>query len=265
MLHSTSLPRLRAMPSSMRSIVGATALLLASSGALHAADGNVPGELVDDTKFRVCADPDNLPYSNEAGEGFENKIAELLAAKLDREVTYTWYPSTVGFVRNTLAARVCDVVIGTTIVNELMQNTNPYYRSTYALIQRADAEAQIADLDDPALKEMRIGGVANTPPITLLAQRGLVGKSRSLSSHGGHAPRQTGTGHGAGTSRAARSMSPWSGGPIGGYFAKQAGGALNVIPDRRGRGFAVAHGLSHFHGPPARRAGLEAAAGRSPA
>ncbi|MGI9420385.1 MAG: quinoprotein dehydrogenase-associated putative ABC transporter substrate-binding protein [Geminicoccaceae bacterium] len=209
--------------------MGAIAWLLASSGALQAADGNVPGELVDDTKFRVCADPDNLPYSNEAGEGFENKIAELLAAKLDREVTYTWYPSTVGFVRNTLAARVCDVVIGTTIVNELMQNTNPYYRSTYALIQRADAEAQIADLDDPALKDMRIGGVANTPPITLLAQRGLVGNLAPY-----HL--MVDTRHDKPAQDMVRDVENgkidvavvW--GPIGGYFAKQAGGALSVTP-----------------------------------
>ena len=138
MLRFLCAPMLRAL-----GLIGAMAALLASPGAPEAADGNVPGELVDATKFRVCADPNNLPYSNEAGEGFENKIAELLAGELGREVTYTWYPSTIGFVRNTLSARVCDVVIGTTIVNELMQNTNPYYRSTYALIQRADAEHQV--------------------------------------------------------------------------------------------------------------------------
>ena len=194
-----------------------------------AADGNVPGELVDTTKFRVCADPDNLPYSNRAGEGFENKIAELLAGQLEREVTYTWYPSTIGFVRNTLAARVCDVVIGTTIVNELMQNTNPYYRSTYALIQRADAEAQITDLDDPALKDMRIGGVANTPPITLLARRGLVGNLEPY-----QLLADTRYDHPAQNmiedveSGEIDIAVVW--GPIGGYFAKQAEGALKVTP-----------------------------------
>ena len=199
------------------------------SRGLEAADGNVPGELVDATKFRVCADPDNLPYSNEAGEGFENKIAELLAAELDRDVTYTWYPSTIGFVRNTLAARVCDVVIGTTIINELMQNTNPYYRSAYALVQRADAEHKVADLDDPALKAMRIGGVANTPPITLLAQRGLVGNL---------APYQlmADTRHDHPAQDMVKDVETgeidiavvW--GPIGGYFAKQADGAMVVTP-----------------------------------
>ncbi|MGI9505710.1 MAG: quinoprotein dehydrogenase-associated putative ABC transporter substrate-binding protein, partial [Geminicoccaceae bacterium] len=205
------------------------AVLAWGQGNGHAADGNVPGELVDETKLRVCADPDNLPYSNEAGEGFENKIAELLAAELEREVTYTWYPSTVGFVRNTLAARVCDVVIGTTLVNELMQNTNPYYRSTYALIQRADAAHQVETLDDPALKEMKIGGVANTPPITLLAQRGLIGNL---------APYQlvADTRYDHPAEDMVKDVETgeidiavvW--GPIGGYFAKQADGDMTVTP-----------------------------------
>ena len=97
-----------------------------------------------------------------------------------------WYPSTIGFVRNTLGARRCDVVIGKTIVNELMQKTKPYCRSTYALIQRVSAELLIKNLDDPALKEMRIGGVANTLPITLLAQKG-GRQSGALSAHGGYA------------------------------------------------------------------------------
>lgn len=210
--------------------IAALALFMAASAdKLLAADGNVPGELVDATKFRVCADPDNLPYSNEAGEGFENKIAELLAGKLDREITYTWYPSTVGFVRNTLAARVCDVVIGTTLVNELMQNTNPYYRSTYALVQRADAGHRVENLDDPALKEMKIGGVANTPPITLLAERGLVGNL---------APYQlmADTRHDHPAADMVRDVESgeidiavvW--GPIGGYYAKQAARGMVVTP-----------------------------------
>jgi quinoprotein dehydrogenase-associated probable ABC transporter substrate-binding protein/PQQ-dependent catabolism-associated CXXCW motif protein len=213
---------------------GCTTLGIALSLALplkmaEAADGAVPGELVDPTKFRVCADPDNLPYSNKAGEGFENKIADLLAGELGREVTYTWYPSTVGFVRNTLAARVCDVVIGVPTTNELMQNTNPYYRSTYALVQRADAEPKVTVLDDPALQDMRIGGVANTPPVTLLAQQGLIGNL---------APYQlmADTRHDHPAEDMVRDVESgeidiavvW--GPIGGYFAKQADGALEITP-----------------------------------
>ncbi|MGI9435230.1 MAG: quinoprotein dehydrogenase-associated putative ABC transporter substrate-binding protein [Geminicoccaceae bacterium] len=195
----------------------------------EAADGNVPGELVDPTKFRVCADPNNLPYSNEAGEGFENKIAELLAGELGREVTYSWYPSTVGFVRNTLAARVCDVVIGVPTTNELMQNTNPYYRSTYALVQQADAEVKVTALDDPALQSMRIGGVANTPPITLLAQEGLITNlapyQLMADTRFDHPAEQMIHDVESGEIDVAV---VW--GPIGGYFAKQADGALLVTP-----------------------------------
>jgi quinoprotein dehydrogenase-associated probable ABC transporter substrate-binding protein/PQQ-dependent catabolism-associated CXXCW motif protein len=147
------------------------ALLLWSAGAAAQL-----GELVDPHRLRVCADPANLPYSNEAGEGFENKIAELLAAELGRELTYTWYPQTVGFVRNTLGAGLCDLVIGITTTSELLQNSNPYYRSSYVLVQRADAEPQVASLHDPALQELRIGAVARTPPTSLLARQGLLGK-----------------------------------------------------------------------------------------
>ncbi|MGH6903642.1 MAG: quinoprotein dehydrogenase-associated putative ABC transporter substrate-binding protein, partial [Geminicoccaceae bacterium] len=132
------------------------------------------GELVDPTKLRVCADPHNLPFSDQAGEGFENKIAQLLADELGVELTYTWYPQTIGFVRNTLGARVCDVVMGITTTSELMQNTNPYYRSSYALVQRADAGTKVASLSDPALADLRIGAVARTPPVDILARQGLL-------------------------------------------------------------------------------------------
>ncbi len=132
------------------------------------------GELTDRTKLRVCADPSNLPFSDKAGEGFENRIAQLLASKLGVPLTYTWYPQTTGFVRNTLNAGACDVVIGIPTPSSLMQNTNPYFRSSYALVQRADANPKITSLHDPALADRKIGAVAGTPPVTLLAQQGLL-------------------------------------------------------------------------------------------
>jgi len=135
-------------------------------------------ELVDPTALRVCADPSNLPYSNQAGEGFENAIAEMLAADLGLPLEYTWYPNTVGFVRNTLAAHLCDVVIGVVQGSELMQNTNPYYRSSYVMVSRADERAP-ASLDDPALRDLKIGIIARTPPVDLLARRGLLGNIES--------------------------------------------------------------------------------------
>ena len=132
------------------------------------------GELVDRDTLRVCADPNNLPFSNEAGEGFENKIAELLAKDLGVDLAYTWHPQVIGFVRNTLGARTCDLVMGIVTTSEVMQNTNPYYRSSYALVQRADADTKVTSLSDPKLADLRIGAVARTPPIDVLAQQALL-------------------------------------------------------------------------------------------
>jgi quinoprotein dehydrogenase-associated probable ABC transporter substrate-binding protein len=132
------------------------------------------GELVERDMLRVCADPHNLPFSNEAGEGFENKIAQLLATELGLEIAYTWYPQSIGFVRNTLGAHACDVVMGTVSTGELVQNTNPYYRSSYVLVQRADAQTKADALTDPKLADLRIGAVARTPPLDLLARQGLL-------------------------------------------------------------------------------------------
>jgi hypothetical protein len=91
-------------------------------------------ELIDPKALRVCADPHNLPFSTEKGEGFENKVAELLADKLGKGLTYAWYPQAPGFVRNTLAAHRCDVIMGAPQGDDLVQVTNPYYRTAYALV-----------------------------------------------------------------------------------------------------------------------------------
>jgi len=134
-------------------------------------------ELVDPKALRVCADPNNLPFSNDRGEGFENKIAELLAQKLGKTLAYTYYPGATGFVRNTLNAHLCDVIIGMPQGNDLVQPTNPYYRTTYAIVARGGADlSDIRSLDDPRLKEKgrRIGLVANTPPGNILAVNGLL-------------------------------------------------------------------------------------------
>jgi quinoprotein dehydrogenase-associated probable ABC transporter substrate-binding protein len=132
-------------------------------------------ELIDPNVLRVCADPNNLPFSNEKGEGFENKIAEMLAAKLDRKLAYVWYPQATGFVRNTLGAYRCDLIPGFPQGDELVQSTNPYYRTAYALIVKPGAGLDDLDtLGDPRLKEKRIGIVAGTPPATYLAVNGLM-------------------------------------------------------------------------------------------
>ena len=135
-------------------------------------------ELIDPKTLRVCADPNNLPFSNEKAEGFENKIALLLAEKLHKSVSYTYYPGATGFIRNTLNAHLCDIVIGIPQGNDLVQTTNPYYRTTYAIVTRGGSDlADLKTLDDPRLKEKgrRIGLVASTPPGNLLAANGLLG------------------------------------------------------------------------------------------
>jgi quinoprotein dehydrogenase-associated probable ABC transporter substrate-binding protein len=140
---------------------------------------NAEFELVDPKVLRVCADPRNLPFSNEKGEGFENRIAELLAAKLDKKLAYVWYPQATGFVRNTLGAHRCDLIPGFPQGNELVQSTNPYYRTAYALVIRPGSGLDDLDrLTDPRLKEKRIGIVAGTPPATYLAVNGLMPKAK---------------------------------------------------------------------------------------
>ena len=187
------------------------------------------GELVDRDTLRVCADPHNLPFSNEAGEGFENRIAEMLAEDLGVELTYTWYPQSVGFVRNTLGARVCDVVMGIVTTSELMQNTNPYYRSSYALVQRGDAEAKVASLTDPQLADLRIGAVARTPPIDVLAQQGLLKNLRPyqlmVDTRFDSPGRQMVEDVAAGEIEVGVL---W--GPIAGYWAKQQSVPIEVVP-----------------------------------
>ncbi|MGD1877194.1 MAG: quinoprotein dehydrogenase-associated putative ABC transporter substrate-binding protein [Kiloniellaceae bacterium] len=137
------------------------------------------GEVVDRSTLRVCADPGNLPYSNDKGEGFENKIAELLAGDLGVPLEYTWFPQTVGFVRMTLAARRCDLIIGVATTNELMQNTNPYYRSGYVIVHRPDLKLADGRLDDPVFKDLRLGIQPRTPVATLVARNGLLTQAKS--------------------------------------------------------------------------------------
>ncbi|HEY7577760.1 MAG TPA: substrate-binding domain-containing protein [Acetobacteraceae bacterium] len=132
-------------------------------------------ELVDPNTFRVCADPRNLPFSDQAGEGFENKLAELFASKLGEPTSYTYYPQVIGFVRNTLNALRCDVIMGVAVGDDLVQTTNPYYHTTYALVFRPDSGLDsVQSLEDPRLKGKHLGIVAGTPPATVLVERGLM-------------------------------------------------------------------------------------------
>ena len=136
-------------------------------------------DLVDRAALRVCADPANLPFSNDKAEGFENKLAEMVAGELKVPVEYTWFPQATGFIRQTLAAKRCDVVMGYAQGDELVLNTNPYYRSTYALVYRPGAGLDGVDhLADARLSGKRIGVVAGTPPATVMAGLGLIQQAK---------------------------------------------------------------------------------------
>jgi mxaJ protein len=130
--------------------------------------------------LRVCSDPNNLPFSNRAGEGFENKIAELLAHDRHATLEYTWWAQRRGYVRNTLKAGACDVLMGVPTAFDLAQTTNPYYRSSYVFVARRDRHLDLRSLDDPRLRRLRIGvqligdDFSNSPPAHALSNRGII-------------------------------------------------------------------------------------------
>jgi len=154
-------------------VIGLAVLLLPAVATSQTSD------LVDRSKLRVCADPANMPFTNQAGEGFENRIAELLARDLGIPLEYTWYPQATGFYRLTLGAKLCDVVMGTVVESDPMLNTNPYYKSAWVLVTRADAPLKdVTRLDDPRLAGKHLGVIAGTPPATLLVMHDLMAAAK---------------------------------------------------------------------------------------
>jgi len=131
--------------------------------------------------LRVCADPNNLPFSNEKREGFENKIADLIARDLHASVSYTWWAQRRGFIRNTLNDSKCDVVMGVPASFDMTAVSLPYYRSSYVFVSRKDRQLDIRSFDDPELRNLKIGvqlvgdDGANTPPVHALSTRGITG------------------------------------------------------------------------------------------
>ncbi|ANT63488.1 amino acid ABC transporter substrate-binding protein (plasmid) [Salipiger sp. CCB-MM3] len=159
-----------------RILIAALVALLASHAGPGAAQTS---DLVSKTHLRVCADPANDPMSMEDGSGYENKLAELISSKLERSVSYTWFPMATGFIRQTLKAGKCDVVMGYAQGHELVLNTNHYMTSAYVLVVPADGElADVTQLSDPALQGLKLGVIAGSPPATHMARNGLIGKAR---------------------------------------------------------------------------------------
>ncbi|ABG30560.1 quinoprotein dehydrogenase-associated putative ABC transporter substrate-binding protein [Roseobacter denitrificans] len=142
--------------------------------------GAQTSDLVSSKALRVCADPANYPMSTRDEDGYENKLAELVGAKLELPVQYTWFPMATGFVRNTLNAKRCDLIIGYAQGHELVLNTNHYFTSVYTIIVPQDSDlADVKSLADPALKGRKLGIIAGTPPSAHLARHGLIAKAKA--------------------------------------------------------------------------------------
>jgi mxaJ protein len=188
-------------------------------------------------ELRVCADPNNLPFSDRDGAGFENRIAAVVADELGASVSYTWWAQRRGFLRNTLRAGLCDVVAGTPANMEMLRTTAPYYRSTYVWVSRAAAGLAPRDLDDPVLRRLLIGvqligdDGANTPPAHALARRGHLDNVRGYTVYGDYGqpspPARIVDAVAAGDIDIA---AVW--GPLAGYFATREKVPLTLTPLR---------------------------------
>jgi mxaJ protein len=189
----------------------------------------------DARELRVCADPNNLPFSNDARAGFENRLVALVAKELDATVTYEWWAQRRGNVRETLKAGRCDVIPGIATNLEMLATTRPYYRSSYVFVTRADRNLDLTGFDDERLQTLRIGvqmigdDFSNTPPAHSLARRGIVQNVRGFMVYGDYAtdspPRAIIDAVAAGQVDVAV---VW--GPLAGYFARSAKPQLTIQP-----------------------------------
>lgn len=214
----------------MRAFASLLPFLIFAAACAHAG-ASAPAEGL----LRVCADANNLPYSNAAGEGFENALAELLADELGLDVAYTWWPQRRGFLRNTLDAGRCDVVMGVLADDPALATTAPYYHSAYVLVSRAAEQIDIRTLEDPRLRTLAIGvhtvgdDYAMTPPAQVLARYGIRANVHGYSIFGDYAlPAPARQPVDAVAQGAIDVALVW--GPIGGFFARNAAVPLRVQP-----------------------------------
>ena len=216
--------RLRAGGWRTAAVVGLVAALTLST--LSAAEPRV---------LRVCADPNNLPFSNAKEEGFENRLVRIIARDLQARVEYNWWAQRRGFVRETVSANACDIVPGVPVGFDRTLVTRPYYRSSYVFVTRRDRHLLLHTLDDAQLKDLRIGvqlvgeDGTNTPPAHALARRHLAGRLVGFTLYGDYArpnpPAQILDAVGRGDVDVAL---VW--GPLAGYFARASHTPLQVTP-----------------------------------
>jgi mxaJ protein len=185
--------------------------------------------------LRVCADPNNMPFSNEKQEGLENAMARLVGDALGAPVQYTWQPQRRGFVRNTLKAGLCDVMMAAPVGYERATETIPYFRSSYVFVSRRDRHLKVRSFDDPVLRNLRIGiqvigdDYANSPPAEALGRRGLVGGIVGFPVYGDY-------GHPDPLAPIVKAVAQgtvdvavvW--GPVAGWFAKSSPVPLSMAP-----------------------------------
>ena len=193
------------------------------------------GSCTHEKVITACADPNNLPFSNRAGQGFENKLAEMIASDLHAKLQYVWWAQRRGYVRNTLNDAKCDFWPGIGSNVEMAATSRPYYRSTYVFVSRVSDKLARLTLDDPRLRKLRIGvqmvgdDFSNTPPAHALTRRGIVGNIRGYMLYGDY--RQPSP-----SSEIVRAVERgdvdvalvW--GPLAGYFAARSPVPLRLEP-----------------------------------
>lgn len=198
--------------------------------------------------LRVCADPNNLPFSNQRRAGFENRIAMLLARDMGTTVQFSWRPQMRGFVRKGLKAGACDVYMGVPAAFGPLLTTAPYYRSTYVIVYRTGSRVHVRSLDDPALRTLKVGvhligdDYQNTPPAQALAARGIVQNVRGYPIVGDYSKPDPQAEIIKALERGEIDVAiVW--GPFAGYFAKRSRTPLTLVPvtpahDASGQTFA---------------------------
>jgi len=194
-------------------------------------------------KLRVCADPNNLPFSNRGEQGFENKIATLLARDMNHILEYEWHAQRRGYLRNTILAGRCDLIMGIVTGVDMVETTEPYYRSTYVFVTRAASKLKLNSFDAPQLRKLRVGvqvigdDYANTPPVHALARRGIVDIQGYRVVGDYQTPNPPASIIHAVSSGEIDVAIAW--GPMAGYFAALAPGGLQIQPLSASEDFAI--------------------------
>lgn len=208
-----------------------TLCALSMTVAQGAAAQHLPDTVTTDV-LRVCGDPGNMPFSERKDDGFENKIAAIIADELKVKLRYYWLTQGPGFVRNTLGTGLCDLIIGQAFGSDLVQTTNPYYRSSYTLVTRTGELDGITALDDPRLKGKAIGVIAGTPPVNRMGDLGLVSTMKAYAPYQLDPARKYQTVGaeiiGALAAKEIDAAVLW--GPAAGWLAKQSGTPMTVVP-----------------------------------